>query len=192
MIDVTTLRTLHRQRPRPIPPPGETHPSCGWVESFDRASGAVHMMALRYLLLAATLIASAALLVPTTSSAQTVKRGAAALGQALSDMADRESAMQAELELARRKADIEFEQQKRLLELKRQAEAPKTSGQEQERILDATSPGWRRVLRSKMFGSWLDAQYPTYRTFCSRSHLAGEVRACIESFFDSEFAAKTP
>ena len=139
------------------------------------------------LFLVVALIAPTLFLAPAASYAQAAKRGIAGAAQALADMAERESAMQAELELARKKADIEFELQKRLLELKRRSEA-QAGGQEQERLLDASSPGWRRVLRSKMFGSWLEAQHQMYRTFCSKSNLAAEVRLCIESFFDSEFA----
>lgn len=114
-------------------------------------------------------------------------RGLAAAGKALADWADRQAQMEQELELVRKKAEIEAEARRNAA-----AQRPVQGESEAvraERILNTRMPGWDRIVVSKMFGTWLTAQPRLINATCRTTNSAETMLKCIELFLTAEYPA---
>ena len=82
---------------------------------------------------------------------------AAGVFGALAEQADKQIALENEIAAAQAKADIEFEQMKRLHAL-RQKEVPQTTSDREIAILDRSYPAWYEHANSKPFDKWIATQ----------------------------------
>lgn len=123
----------------------------------------------------------------STAYPQAAKRGAAGVGRALSDISSRHIDADLEVEIARRKAEIELEYQRRLRELDRPQAAAKPAPDPQldseEAALVKAHPQWERIVTSTAFDNWLETQSPIYNVSCRTTRQAAVLASCIEAFF---------
>ena len=135
-----------------------------------------------------------------TASAQSTgtKRGAAAAGRAISEWADRQAALDAEIELAKAKAEVEIDKQRRLRAIEREAAEQRPAGpsknettsptnlEQEEAKLKERHPQWAFILRSSAYGSWLGTRSLAYQQVCRSTQLADVASSCIEDFFKTK------
>ena len=115
------------------------------------------------------------------------KRGISGAASALSDWADRQAAINAEIELEKAKADIEVEKQRRLQEMR--ADPSRQRAQDdQSQMMDKLHPQWKKIINSNIFSTWLDNQVPNYQEMCKRTKEALVLSGCIDTFFSTKLA----
>jgi hypothetical protein len=136
------------------------------------------------------------LLVSASSAAGQSARVSGALsglGQSLSEMADRQAAVNAEIEVAKAKAEIELETHRRKLQIEAaQRRPPAAAASLVPKAADAemTSlhPEWARIVTSKVFMSWLNLQAMPFQRMCRTTGEAAVMGRCIDSFFNATVA----
>lgn len=139
------------------------------------------MLVSKSVVLVALAVASAA------ASPQSSKQSAGVVGRALSEWADKQIDANLEIELARKKAEIEVEKQRQLQEL-RQAQggqARQANGEGEEAKLRAKHPQWAYIVVSPAFKSWIEARPAVRQQECMRTQLASVMAGCIEDFFQT-------
>lgn len=126
-----------------------------------------------------------ALTFSTETQAQASKRAAAGVGAALSDWADRQSALESEIELAKAKAAIELETQRKLQAMRNEQAQPRPAGTEEAK-LDKRHPQWVGILTSTVFNTWLLTRPNWYQELCQKTRLADVAGSCIDDFFKAK------
>lgn len=121
------------------------------------------------------------------TQAQSSKRAVGGLGSAISDWADRQAALDAEIELAKAKAAIEVDSQRRLQAL-RTEEASNRSLDEQVQKVAQSHPQWKKIVTSSIYKSWLRTRPIDYQDVCMRTVLANPMISCIDDFFNAKIA----
>ena len=137
------------------------------------------------------LVVAAAFFSPPSHSQQT-KRAAAGMARVIEDMANREIAIEQEVEIFRRKAEIELELQRRLRSIDRsEASTPATRKDDPEvQALQARHPQWVRIMTSAAFHGWLRQQPADVDAACRTSPYASVAGACIDAFLGPTVVAK--
>lgn len=132
---------------------------------------------------AALVLALAVLAAGAQAQSSSTKSALGAIGRAGQEMADRQLAIDAQVEAARRIAEIELEKER---QIRAMANGPATGARdpvaEQMALLDRTWPGWKRVLLSDVFVSWLVLQPENFQNMCRSTKLASEVTVCLNLF----------
>lgn len=122
-------------------------------------------------------------------------RALGSIGQSLGDSARRQIELEAEIELAKKRADIEIEKERRLQELRRQqatqppgpvtppaATGALTEADRQELMLVKLHPQWSRIVTSGVFQGWLSSQDQTFAKACRETDKAVVLSLCIDEF----------
>ena len=137
-------------------------------------------------------VALIGIVAPAQGQSTSSKRGAAAVGSGLSEWADRQAALNTEIELAKAKAEIEVEKQKRLMDLQREqaqrsgnAPRPQAVADEDREStkLARKHPQWALILTSSAFKSWLTTRGVAYEKLCVSATMADVAGSCIDDFF---------
>lgn len=132
---------------------------------------------------AAVVLALALLAAGVQAQSSSTKSALGAIGRAGQEMADRQLAIDAQVEAARRIAEIELEKER---QIRAMANGPGAAARdpvaEQMALLDRTWPGWRRVLVSEVFVSWLALQPENFQKMCRTTKQATDVTVCLNLF----------
>lgn len=127
------------------------------------------------------------------------KRGAAGLGRALQETTGKMIDADLEVEVARRKAEIELDYQRRLRELDRRyptvpakPQAPDPQLDSEEATLLKLHPQWERIVTSTAFDRWLQTQSQTFSMTCRTTRQAVVLSTCIEQFFGPPAPLRNP
>lgn len=130
--------------------------------------------------------------VGVSASAQSTQRGLGGLGKAMQDMASRQIEADQQVEIARRRAEIELELQRRLRLIDTQGWRARSEEEAEERELRARHPQWVRLITSSAFHSWLAAQPPGVQSICKGTRAAEVMSACIDTFLGPTVQASPP
>lgn len=103
---------------------------------------------------------------------------------AISDQAQRDIDMQRELELARKRAEIEVEMQRRIQEARVGTAPPSNLLAEQARMQDK-NPQWQKILASNAYRTWMGTRPMTYQEVCRTAQIAPVLTSCIDDFFNA-------
>lgn len=120
-------------------------------------------------------------------------------GKAISDWADREIQKEAELERAKKLAEIELDLRKRMIDLEDKRAAEAKARQPRQAVVDpeeaklaAKFPSWAKLITSRVFQTWLekmDRDAPAMAESCRRTGSAEFLLSCIELFLGDSFPA---
>lgn len=102
----------------------------------------------------------------------------------ISDQAQRDIDMQRELELARKRAEIEVETQRRVQEARIGTAPPSNLSAEQAKMQDK-NPQWQKILASNAYRTWMGTRPMTYQEVCRTTQVAPVLTSCIEDFFNT-------
>lgn len=116
------------------------------------------------------------------AQSQSAKRAGAGVGAALSEWADRQAALNAEIELARTKAAIEIDTQRKLQAL-RAGQSPEPTSEPEEAKLGRRHPQWVRIITSTAFNNFLNAAPLSYAQTCRNTSKGVVLAQCIDDFF---------
>lgn len=126
-------------------------------------------------------IASSAVQSQSTSA----KRGVGAAAGALSEWADRQAALNAEIELERARADIEVDKQRRLRALRDEQARQRTPNNDDGQMAKL-HPQWVKIVTSNIFTTWLDGQPQSIQGMCKNTNEPLVLSNCIDSFFNTK------
>jgi hypothetical protein len=119
------------------------------------------------------------------STGAALRGGLVGTANALGELANRQLDVQAELELTRKKAEIELEMNMRLLKAQQSTPNQAAVAQElEEAKLARAHPQWVRIITSNAFKSWMAVQLPQYASACMSTTAGDVMAACINDFFD--------
>ena len=121
---------------------------------------------------------------PQSTSA---KRGIGAAAGALSEWADRQAAINAEIELEEARADIEVDKQRRLRALRDEQARQRTPNNDDDQMAKL-HPQWIKIVTSNIFTTWLDGQPQSIQGMCKKTHEPLVLANCIDSFFNTKLA----
>ena len=119
------------------------------------------------------------------SSAQTARRGIAAAAKELSDSMQRQADLDREIELARKKAEIEIEMNRQIQADRITAARQSRPALSEEEKMVAANPQWSKIFRSSAFNSWLVTRTQSYQDACKKTNSAEVATSCIEDFFNA-------
>jgi hypothetical protein len=113
------------------------------------------------------------------------------LAGALADQAERQIALEREIELAKKLADIEVDKQRRIANerqgAQRQAVKVDPHIQQQLDALDKAYPQWWQIMNSRAYTTWAASQGDLYKRSCERTAI--DIERCMLAFFDADFRA---
>jgi hypothetical protein len=113
------------------------------------------------------------------------KRTLGGLGASMSEWADRQAALDAEIELAKAKAAIEVDTQRKLQAI-RTNQAPQRNPDQETEKLRQRHPQWVGILNSTIFKSWLRTRPNVYQDLCMSTPEAAVMGSCIDDFFNAK------
>ena len=113
------------------------------------------------------------------------KRGLGSLGASMSEWADRQAALDAEIELAKAKAAIELETQRKLQAIRTNQPTQRNSDQEASKLRQR-HPQWIGILNSTIFKTWLRTRPNVYQDLCMGTTEAEVMASCIDDFFNAK------
>ena len=114
-----------------------------------------------------------------------VKRGLGSLGTSMSEWADRQTALDAEIELAKAKAAIELDTQRKLQAIRANQPIQRNPDQEASKLRQR-HPQWIGILNSSIFKSWLRTRPNSYQDVCMVTTEAEVMVSCIDDFFNGK------
>jgi hypothetical protein len=103
----------------------------------------------------------------------------------LSDWADRQAALDAEIELAKAKAAIELETQRKAQALRAEQPLQGADGTEEVK-LGRRHPQWSVIVTSSVFNTWLRTRPGWYQKMCAETPKADIMGSCIDDFFGAK------
>ena len=127
----------------------------------------------------------------TQAQSTSTKRGLGSLGASMSDWADRQAALDAEIELAKAKAAIELDTQRKLQAMRASQAAPVTQPSQRNPDQEATKlrqrhPQWIGILNSVVFKTWMRTRPNVYQDMCMSTSEADVMGSCIDDFFNAK------
>lgn len=129
------------------------------------------------------------------AQAQSWRRAVGAAGAAASDIASKQSDAEAQLDQARKMAEIELELQRKLIDLRaarvqKDATAASVVVDAEEEKLNREFPSWAKVVTSPLFGSWLKTIRADDARACRDTNYADVLLLCINNFLETRFASR--
>ena len=119
-----------------------------------------------------------------TAQSTGTKRALGGLGNSMSNWADRQAALDAEIELAKAKAAIELDTQRKLQAMQANQPIQRNTDQEAEKLRQR-HPQWISILNSSIFKTWMRTRPNVYQDFCMSTSEAIVMGSCIDDFFNA-------